>query len=129
VPNIGPLKRLPFKPLPEDVKQFYFRAYRNASAQYLKEISAIEGGRMLLPNLILDTGEPARAGAYPPADRAYAELLDRHAQDHFAHLPKALADDMFDHFRDRAAALRFEESPREREKIVQELNEFEAAVQ
>ena len=129
VPNIGPLKRLPFKPLPDDVKQFYFRAYRNASAQYLKEISAFEGGRMLLPNLILDTGEPARAGAYPPADRAYAELLDRHAQDHFAHLPKALAHDMLDHFRDRNAALRFEDSQQKREKIVQDLNQFEPAVQ
>jgi hypothetical protein len=33
------------------------------------------------------------------------------------------------HFRDRHAALRFEDSQREREKIVDEINEFEAAVQ
>ena len=73
VPNIGPLKRLPYKPLPDSVKQFYFHAYRNASDQYLKEISVAERGGMVLPNLILDTGEPARAGAYAPADKAYAE--------------------------------------------------------
>ena len=130
VPNIGPLKRLPYKPLPDNVKQFYFRAYRNASDQYLKQVSlAVSGGRLVLPNLILDTGEPAHAGTYAPADRAYAELLDHHAQDHFAHMPKALADDMLGHFRDRDAALKFEESDEKREKILQELNQFEAAVQ
>jgi len=43
-------------------------------------------------------------------------------------MPKDLADDMLGHFRDRDAALRFEDSQKEREKIVQELNEFEAAV-
>jgi len=60
VPNIGPLKRLPFKPLPDNVKQFYFRAYRNASDEYLKEISVAESGGMVLPDLILDTGsQPA----------------------------------------------------------------------
>jgi hypothetical protein len=36
-----------------------------------------------------------------PADKAYAELLNHHAQDHFAHMPKELADDMLTHFRDR----------------------------
>jgi hypothetical protein len=105
VPNVGPLKNLPYKPLPDNVKQLYFHAYRNASNQYVKEISVAESGRMLLPNLILDTGLPDRAGAYAPADRAYAELLDHHAQDHFAHMPKALADDMLRHFRDRAMPL------------------------
>ena len=128
VPNIGPLKRLPYKPLPDNVKQFYMHAYRNAFEQYIKEISAEENGRMVLPNLILDTGEPARAGAYEPADKAYAALLDHLAQDHFVHVPKALADDMRDHFRDRDAALRFEDNQKEREKIEKELNEFEAAM-
>jgi hypothetical protein len=81
---------------------------------------------MVLPDLILDTGEPARAGAYAPADKAYAELLDHHAQDHFAHIPKALTDDMLGHFHDRDAALRFEDNQQKREKIVEELNEFAA---
>jgi Zinc dependent phospholipase C len=129
VPNIGPLKRLPYKPLPDNVKQLYFHAYRDASDQYVKQISAAENGRMLLPNLILDTGEPDRAGTYAPADKTYAELLDHHAQDHFAHVPKALAGDLLRHFRDRDAAIGFEDSQPKREKIVQELSEFEASAQ
>jgi hypothetical protein len=124
VPNVGPLKNLPYKPLPDNVKQIYFHAYRNASNQYVKEISVAESGRMLLPNLILDTGAPDRAGAYPPADRAYAELLDHHAQDHFAHMPKALADDMLRHFRDRDAAVSFEDDQSKRAKILDEVNQL-----
>jgi hypothetical protein len=63
-----------------------------------------------IPSLILDTGEPARSGAYPTADKAYAELLDHHAQHHFVHMPQGLADNMLGHFRDRHAALRFGDS-------------------
>ena len=124
MPNIGPLKNLPYKPLPDNVKQLYFHAYRNASNQYVKEISIAENGRILLPNLILDTGAPDRAGAYAPADKAYAELLDHHAQDHFAHMPKALADDMLAHFRDRNAAVSFEDDQSKRAKILDEVNQL-----
>jgi len=80
-------------------------------------------------NLNLDTGRPARAGEYSPADQAYAELLRRHAQDHFTRMPEALFDDMLDHFRDRNTALAFDEYAREREKTLSALNELESATQ
>jgi zinc dependent phospholipase C len=127
VPSIGPLKNLPYKPLPDSVKQLFFHAYRNASDQYLKELSFVAQGKILLPDLILDTGQPARAGAYAPADKAYAELLDHHAQDHFAQMPKALADDMLNHFRNRNAALSFEDSQSKRDKILDEVNQLASA--
>jgi hypothetical protein len=127
VPNIGPLKRLPYKPLPDNVKQLYFRAYRNASDQYLKEVSFVAQGKIVLRDLILDTEQPARAGAYAPADKAYAELLDHYAQNHFAQMPKALADDMLNHFRDRNAALSFEDSQSKRDKILDEVNQLASA--
>jgi hypothetical protein len=126
VPNIGPLKNLPYKTLPDNVKQIFFHAYRDASNQYVKEISVVQGGRILLPNLILDTGEPDRAGRYEPADKAYAELLDRHAQDHFARMPRELAEDMLAHFRDRNAAMSFENDQSKRAKILAEMNELQS---
>ena len=108
------------------MKQLFFHAYRNASNQYRKgNLRRSAQDRILLPNLILDTGEPDRAGAYAPADKAYAELLDHHAQDHFAHMPKALADDMLTHFRDRNAALSFENDQSKRAKILDEVNELQ----
>jgi len=126
VPNVGPLKRLPFEPLPPDVQRLYFRAYHNASEQYLKEVALLEQGGIVLPNLILDTGEPSRAGVYTPADKTYVELLDRHAKDHFIHMPKALADDMLGHFHEREAALSFEHSQEVRSRTLGEIDELDA---
>ena len=48
VPNIGPLKNLPYKTLPDNVKQIFFHAYRDASNQYVKEISVVQGGTKVL---------------------------------------------------------------------------------
>jgi hypothetical protein len=110
------------------VKQLYVSAFHNASEQYLKAVAAVGDGRASLANLTLDTGRPARAGEYSPADKAYVELLRRHEQDHFARMPKALADDMLEHFRNRDAALAFEDSNQEREKILAAVSELESAM-
>jgi hypothetical protein len=66
----------------------------------------------------------AKAGV---SDKAYAELLDHLAQDHFAHMPKALADDMLTPFRDRNAAVSFEDDQSKRDKIQDEVNQLASA--
>ena len=87
----------------DNVKQLYFHAYRNACNQYVKEISVAEsGGCCLRTSYWIKGRESAQEHTRAPTE-AYAELLDHHAQDHFAHMPKALADDMLRHFRDRNA--------------------------
>ncbi len=127
-PNVGPFKSLPYKPLPQNVRQLYFGAFHKASQQYRDELSKLSGSRPWFPNLILDTGLTDRAGAYPPADKAYAELVRLHAKDHFAHVPGPLADDIQKHFANRDAALSFDESDKDREQTVAALNEFESVV-
>src|SRR5205085_1654241 len=74
LPNVGPLKRLAYKPLPDDVKRLYSDAFRKATEQYRTVVAAVEHGQVHLANLNLDTGQPSRAGDYEPADKAYAEL-------------------------------------------------------
>jgi hypothetical protein len=124
---VGPLKRLAYKPLPDDVKRLYSDAFRKATEQYRTVVAAVEHGQVHLANLNLDTGQPSRAGDYEPADKAYAELIRRHAEDHFARMPKDLGDDLLNHFRDHNAALAFDESDRDREKTVEALNELESS--
>mgnify|MGYP001185099039 CR=1 FL=1 len=87
---------------------------------------ALSGPR--LANLNLDTGRPAEAGEYSLADKAYAELLRRHAQDHFTRMPDALRDDMLNHFHDPRRALTFEESSQDREKTLRALSELQSSV-
>lgn len=125
-PNVGPFARLPYKPLPENAKQLYFGAFHKASENYQRELIAVGKNQQQLPNLNLDTGVPDKPGSYAPADKAYAELLRRHAKDHFAHMPKALADDVLKHFHDRDTALAFEDNAKDREDTLSALNELEA---
>ncbi|MBF6570046.1 MAG: zinc dependent phospholipase C family protein [Candidatus Binataceae bacterium] len=129
IPDIGPFRELPYKPLDKNVQQLYFSVFHHAYEEYVQETAVVAEGKTGLANLTLDTGKLSRAGEYAPADRAYVELLHRHAQAHFSQMPKALADDMRDHFRDRSAALAFEHSERKREKASIEVSELEAAAQ
>ena len=129
LPNIGPLKRLPYKPLPPDVRQLYAAEYRQAFEKYRKDVAATVRGRLKLANLNFDTGRPSRPGEYPPADKAYAELLHRHAQDHFTRMPTGLAVDVLNHFSVGWPALESKMSARERQRTLGELNELRSSMQ
>jgi hypothetical protein len=124
-PNVGPFAQLPYKPLPENVRQLYFSAFHKASQQYDQELDKVSYSQFWLPNLILDTGMTDRPGAYQPADKAYADLLRRHAKEHFGRVPAALADDMRKHFQNRNAALAFEGNQRDREETLSAVSELE----
>jgi hypothetical protein len=129
VPKIGPLTRLPYRRLPPNVRILYFGAFKKASAQYRQELTKVNGNRVELPDLILDTGGADLPGTYRPADEAYARLLRRHAKDHFVRVPKPLADVIVKHFRNRELALKFEESDEDRKETVDALNEFDSAIE
>jgi hypothetical protein len=126
VPKVGPLKRLPYRPLPDPVKLLYEGAYHKASEQYLREVAIVAKSKPELQNLNLDIGRPTHAGQYAPADKAYAELLRSHAKDNFARMTPDLAANLLDHFRDRTAALSFEESADDREKTIAALDALAA---
>ena len=126
VPSVGPLAQLPYKPLPKPVKILFFGAYGKASQAYQKDLSKIPTQKLELPNLNLDTGIPDKPGGYPPADEAWASLLRIHAKDHFARMPKDLADDMAKHFADRDTALKLIDDDNDRQETSTALEEFES---
>ena len=64
VPNVGPLKAPAIQAAAGNVKQLFFHAYRKCLQPVLERKSRVAGqDKILLPNLILDTGEPHRAGS------------------------------------------------------------------
>ena len=124
VPNVGPLKQLPYKPLPRDVKVLFFGAYHKASEEYQRELAKIPPKHLELQNLNLDVGVPDQPGMYRPADKAWAELLRIHAKDHFARMPEDLAAQMAQHFEHRDAALKLIDDNKDREQTAEALNEL-----
>jgi hypothetical protein len=128
VPNVGPFAQLPYRRLPESVKVLYLGAFQKASEQYQRELAKLRENHLELPNLILDTGLPSKPGTYPPADQAYAQLVRLHAKDHFARVPKDLADDIAKHFADRDAALKLVDDEKDRQETLTALSEFDSAM-
>ncbi|HUE39155.1 MAG TPA: zinc dependent phospholipase C family protein [Candidatus Binatia bacterium] len=126
LPNVGPFKRLPYKPLPDDVKQLYLNAFREVVAAYRKDLGELGRSRLRLANVDLDTGRPSAAGEYTIADETYVELVSRLAKDDFAHASAALLGDLRRHFADRDAALA-ETSGRERRTVLEALSALDAA--
>lgn len=100
LPNVGPLKRLPYKPLPAEVRQLYADGFHHAVATYQATLANSGSGRLRLANVDLDTGRATHAGEYELADKAHAELLQRLAREHFANLPAGLGADLLAYYRD-----------------------------
>jgi hypothetical protein len=100
LPNVGPLKRLPYKPLPSEVRQLYADGFHHAVAAYQASLANSASRGLRLTNVDLDTGRATRAGEYELADEAHAELLQRLAREHFANLPNGLGADLLAYYRD-----------------------------
>ena len=126
MPNVGPLKRLPYKPLPDEVKRLYSDAFEEAEEKYRAALAGIGRDTLPLPNVDLDTGRPSRAGEYAIADTTYSQLMRQLSHDHFANIPPALAADLRAHFRDRDVALAAETCARDRRKTNEALDELDA---
>src|SRR5262249_53651775 len=103
LPNVGPLKRLPYKPLPPDVQRLYVDGFHHVVVAYQRELANGDSRALRLPNVDLDTGGATRAGEYELGDETHAELLQRLARKHFANLSPGLGADLLAYFRDRDA--------------------------
>ncbi len=100
VPDIGPLARLPFKPLPPEVQ----REFGDAFAHVVLFVRAdVAERRPPLRNLNLDTGAPSRGGEYDLADATYATLLATLDGRSFADVTPDLRSDLERHFAEENA--------------------------
>ena len=94
VPDVGPFKRMPYKPLPAEAQQRFQSALSHILAEYRSSVAEARRHSPARPNLNLDTGRPVHRGEYEPADAAYASLLEKLEDRHFDHVPRALRADI-----------------------------------
>ena len=125
VPNVGPLKRLPYRPLPEDAQRRFEAALDDATARYRRAVGEAGRRRAPFPNDVLDTGEPTRPGRYEPADEAYAELLGQLHERAFAGVSPAVRGDLLRFFSDGRALAAIDDED-ERVKVSQALAQLDA---
>jgi hypothetical protein len=126
IPNVGPLRRLPYKPLPADAQHRFERALDQAVARY--ELALRDASRRppKLANETLDTGRPTRPGQYAPADRAYAALLERLRERGFADVTPELRADILGFFSDGRALAAIDDED-DRAEVLEALAQLDAA--
>jgi hypothetical protein len=74
VPKIGPLRPLAFKVPNEEAERLFLDSLARTRARYSAELTDLRAGRLRLPNLDFDTGQPITPGEYALADKTLAEL-------------------------------------------------------
>jgi hypothetical protein len=77
LPKIGPFRPLSFKVPPPEAERLFLDSLTRTRARYTAALQAYRAGRLTLPDLNLDTGQPATPGKYPLADKTLAELAKR----------------------------------------------------
>jgi hypothetical protein len=90
LPKIGPLKALDFKmptPITEDL---YMKSVINARDSYEQDLKLAQAKSLTLDNKDFDTGKETRAGEYTLTDETYANLINKLADEKFAHLTPEL---------------------------------------
>jgi hypothetical protein len=92
VPKVGPFKALSFKPPTPDVEHIFMDGFNRTVARFKALLADLRHGALRLDDIDLDTGRPARAGEYPLADQAFAQLLDRLSRRKFEAVSPQLRD-------------------------------------
>jgi hypothetical protein len=124
-PKIGPLKALSFRtPTPEAEKMFM--ASFNATVKEYEELihEERESGRVALRNDNFDTGTVTAPGEYSLADKAYAELLDRLAKDHFAQASPEIRATLLDYYSNLQEPFTTKKNKNEWAKVLEQVNEL-----
>jgi hypothetical protein len=74
LPKVGPFRALSFRVPPAEAERLFLDSLTRSRARYAVALQAYRAGRLALPDVNLDTGQPAAPGTYPLADKTLAEL-------------------------------------------------------
>src|SRR5271165_1226580 len=81
IPKIGPFRALAFKPLTPQTERMFMESFNRSLDRYKALIAEENAGHLTLADTNFDTGKPVIEGEYRLADRAYANLLEKLAEE------------------------------------------------
>jgi hypothetical protein len=127
IPKVGPFQSLAFRvPTPETEKMFR-TSFRDTVMEYEALLTELrESGRVKLVNDNFDTGRVTGPGEYSLADDAYAELIDRLAEKHFAGITAELEHTLLTYYGDLHAPFATKRHKKEWDKVMREVEELKA---
>jgi Zinc dependent phospholipase C len=124
-PKVGPLKALAYRDPTAQTEDLYFRSMDTVIHRYERLVAQVEAGDLQIVNRNLDTGQPTRAGEYSLADKTYADVVRRIADQNFTHVTPALKANLLQFFASGPANLSVRKKDWKKTKVA--LSELESA--
>lgn len=127
LPKVGPLRTLRFKAPTPQTDAMFLASFEATSLHYRDALAKAGWKPPLLPDTNLDTGSPTRAGDYGLADKTYAKLLDKLADQHFVGVTSNLKANILDFYQNPDADVATKQNPKEWQKVEAEIEGLRAA--
>jgi hypothetical protein len=103
VPKIGPLKALAVKVPTPEVEKMFLESFATTVTRYEGLLKRVKSNSLQLENRNLDTGEATKFGTYQLADKTYAKLVEKLAENQFEGLTPELRKNILRFFSNKEA--------------------------
>jgi len=127
IPKAGPFRALSFKPPTRETELLFMKSFDTTFDRYRGLLEEVKTDRLRLANQNLDIGKPTRAGGYNLADNAYASLLDKLADRHFAGVTPELRAHIMDYYADLSRPIATKQHRDAWQKVLKELDTLKSA--
>lgn len=131
IPKIGPFRALAFRTPTPKTEQFFMASFNASLHDYERDIHNEATNANANPGITndnLDLGRVAGPGAYPLADKTYAELLDQLARTHFAQVTPTLRGDLLAFYADPNAPNTMKRKKKQWVRVTLEVAELKAFI-
>lgn len=126
IPKVGPFRALSFRMPTADTEKLFMASFNDSLQGYERTVRGERESKLTLVDDNFDTGTITGPGEYKLADKTYANLLDRLAQNHFDRVSPELRHTMLDYFGNLDNPFATKSSKKQWAKTVQEVDELKA---
>jgi len=127
IPKSGPFRALSFKPPTRQTELLFMKSFDATFDRYRGHLEEVKTDRLRLTNANLDTGKPTHAGVYSLADNAYASLLDKLADRHFAGVTPPLRAHIMNYYADLSRPIATKREGNAWQRVLNELEALRSA--
>ena len=128
VPKIGPFKALKFKDVGPDGEKKFIASFDTSLTTYEHALTQLQAGKLTLPDIDYDTGNPTAPGEYGLCDKTYDDLLDKLTGNKFAGLTAPLQQNVLAFYNKADTAQFATKYPSDWKKASVELQQLRAAM-
>ena len=126
MPKVGPFKGLAFNNPTAKTEDLYIKSINTTVDQYRTFLEQVRSDKLLLPNVDLDSGQPAKATEYSLTDDAYAKLLSQLAGRKFDLTTPDLRDNIMAFYSDLSIPIETKKNPGEWQNLLTELDQLKS---